>query len=119
MSNKFDDMVNSWIITKFIANDGRQQSYEGSNPFRYNEDADGFFNDITVLEADMGWECGCYSSWTRDDDFEVKALIKTKSRTVEFIYGTWREFPDFIQELDEYQNNLTCPYEQEDYESGW
>lgn len=119
MANKFDDMVNSWIVTKFISNEGRQVPYSGTPAHRYDGNVDGFFNDITVLEADMGWECGCYSSWTREDDFEITALLQTKTRTVQFVYGTWREYPDFIQELAEYKNNETCPYEREDYESDY
>lgn len=104
MSNQFDDLVNSWIISKFMEGDGRQQQYGNNNAYKYNYETDGSFNDITVTSADMGWDCGCYSSWTRDDTFEVTALLKTKGREVQFVYGTWLEFPDFIQELDEYKN---------------
>ena len=117
--SRFDEAVDQFIISKFMENDGRLQQFEQNNAYRYSYEADGGPSDIKVEQADMGWECGCYSSWTRDDDFEITALIKTKSRTVQFIYGTWRQFPEIITELGEYINNDTCPYEQEDYESGY
>lgn len=115
--SRFDDAVDEFIISKFMSNDGRLQMYETNNAYRYSYEADGRPSDIKVLQADMGWECGCYSSWTREDTFEITALIKTKSREVQFIYGTWSDFPDLITELDEYINNSTCYYESEEYNS--
>jgi hypothetical protein len=115
--SRFDDAVDEFIISKFMSNDGRLQMYETNNAYRYSYEADGGLSDIKVLQADMGWECACYSSWTRDDTFEITALIKTKSREVQFVYGTWRDFPDLITELDEYINNDACYYESEEYNS--
>lgn len=115
--SRFDDAVDEFIISKFMSNEGRLQRYHKDDIHNYNFEADGGPSDIAVIQADMGWECGCYSSWTRDDSFEITALIKTKSREVQFIYGTWAGFPDLITELDEYINNDTCYYDSEEYNS--
>lgn len=116
--SKFDKAVDDYIISKFMSNDGRLQGFEANNAYRYLYEADGSPSDITVIQADMGWDCGCYSSWTRDDSFEITALIKTKSREVQFVYGRWSEFPDIITELSEYINNNECYYESEEYRNG-
>lgn len=115
--SRFDDAVDEFIIAQFMANEGRLQRYRKEDVHNYNYQTDGGPSDITVLQADMGWECGCYSEFTRDDSFEITALIKTKSREVRFIYGTWRDFPDFITKLDEYMES-TCSYDEDD-ERGW
>src|ERR1041385_5913747 len=57
--------------------------------YYYKPELDGSSDDISVLKTDMGWVCGCYSDWTRDDNFIVRAEMKTLTRTVEFAYNTW------------------------------
>lgn len=100
-----DEQVNGWILEKF---------FESS---RYEPTIHGEHDDVTVVAADMGWDCGCYSSWTRDDDFRVTAKLATKGGNTEFTYGRWVDFPQFIEELDEYINR-TCYYESEEYRDG-
>src|ERR1041385_4659728 len=78
--------------------------------YYYKPELDGSSDDISVLKTDMGWGCGCYSDWTRDDNFIVRAEMKTLTRTVEFPYNTWWNMPDFLQELSEYIENEQCPY---------
>ncbi len=109
--SKYDEAVDSFIIDKFMARDNYRW---GGYQEEYNEEYDGVKSDITVIQADMGWDCGCYSSWTRDDTFEITALIKTKYREVKFVYAYWGDFPKLIEELDEYMEN-GCYYESEEY----
>lgn len=98
-----------------MTNDGQLQQYGKDDAHEYSFEVDGGPSDITVLQADMGWDCGCYSSWTRYDTFEITALIKTKSREVQFVYGYWGGFPAMIEELDEYVNNDSCYYKSDGY----
>ncbi|HEY6020049.1 MAG TPA: hypothetical protein VIY48_09150 [Candidatus Paceibacterota bacterium] len=107
--SRFDDAVDQFIVSRFVGNEGRFQYLDGEH--KYRPDEDGLPSEITVLQADMGWDCGCYSSYTRDDTFEITALIKTKSREIQFSYGNWGDFPSLITDLDEYINNYTCSVE--------
>ncbi|WP_328742925.1 hypothetical protein OG436_29480 [Streptomyces caniferus] len=91
-----DELVAGWLISKWI--ETAQYSYE----------THGSVSDLKVRTADADWECGCYSSWTREDDFIVKAVIETATGDVAFEYGRWGDFPRFIEELWEYQNNTVC-----------
>lgn len=111
--SRFDEAVDAFIIDKFMNNEGSYQYYN-TDQRAYNPEYDGDASDITVVSADMGWNCECYSEYTRDDMFEIMALIKTKYREVKFSYGTWGDFPEFIRKLDQYINN-DCYYEGE----GW
>jgi hypothetical protein len=97
-----DEHVNEWLKEKFL-----QSSH-------YYPATMGEPEDISVLEADMGWECGCYSEFTRDDTFVFRAKIRKGDGTVfEWSYGHWWDLPSFIEELDEYIND-SCPYSEED-----
>lgn len=100
MSSWLDEQVNTWIKQKFLNDSGQYNPIEHGEP-----------EEIKVLQVDMGWSCCCWSSWTRDDDFEVKAQFEGPNGTFEYTYGTWSDFPKFIQELDEYINNTECYYE--------
>ena len=109
--SRFDRAIDDFIVAKFVSDEGLNPSQE------YSPEVDGDQSDITVLQADMGWVCSCWSDWTRDDSFEITALVKTKGREVEFVYGTWGSLPYMIEELDEYCINDSCYYESEDYKS--
>lgn len=69
---------------------------------------------IRVLSVDMGWECGCWSEFTRNDQFEMVALLEGDKGQFTYRYGRWGDLPSFIEELDEYINGDTCPYEEDD-----
>lgn len=102
-----DELVNHWLISKWISDEGHASA-------RYDIGIHGSLNEVQVITADAGWECGCYSSWTRDDDFRLKAVFQTKSGEVTFDYGCWGDFPSFIEELTEYSEN-NCYYESDEY----
>lgn len=96
-----DELVNGWLLEKFV---------EGS----YDPETDGPTDDLRVVSADADWDCGCWSSYTREDTFEMTAQIQTAAGVVDFKYGQWGDFPQFIEDLEIYRVNSVCSYEQED-----
>lgn len=106
----FDVLVADWLKAKFLASGDWGYGYP-----EYDKNKHGEPSEISVTSADAGWDCYCYSSYTRDDQFELTAIIKTRAGNVEFRYGRWGDFPDFIEELDEYRNGNECYYESQEY----
>lgn len=99
-----DEKINAWLKEKFLG------SYD------YYPQTQGAPEYITVVKADAGWECGCYSEFTRSDSFVMTATLKgANGREFEWRYGRWGNLPDFIQELDEYLYGDNCPYLEDDY----
>lgn len=107
-----DELVAGWLISKWV--EESQQTYVRRGFVRYDTDVHGPVFALSVASADADWECGCWSSWTREDDFVTRAVIKTAGGDVEFEYGRWVDFPRFLEELDAYRNNTVCPYESEE-----
>lgn len=108
-----DLLVNDWLIGKWLSGDGEAE-------VRYNYDEHGPISAVRVISADAGWECGCYSSWTRDDDFRMNAVFQTQSgKQITFEYGRWGDFPSFIEELDAYRYNRECRIENRSNRYGW
>lgn len=110
-----DDQVNGWILEKFF-NAGTH--WLTGEPRGYDPARHGSKEAISVVTVDQGWECGCYSSWTRDDTYVLTATIATERGEYDFRYGTWGDFPSFLEELDEYINGNGCYYESEEYRDG-
>jgi hypothetical protein len=106
-----DDLVSSWLIDKWLERSSDPNNYQAF--VRYSVDEHGPREALSIVTADADWECGCYSSWTREDDFILQAKIMTASGAVDFEYGRWGDFPSFIEELDAYQRNTVCSYENE------
>jgi len=101
-----DEQVNGWMLEKFF------------DSSIYDPKVHGAPGDVSVITTDVGWICGCYSSWTRDDSFELTARLATRSGEVDFNYGYWADCPRFIEELYEYINGNDCYYESEEYLDG-
>lgn len=103
-----DELVEEWLLSKFF-----EEKYD---PVKH-----GPADPISVLQVDMDWECGCYSSWTRDDDFVVTAKMQGADGEFEYSYGYWGDFPEWLKELDAYRENNTCsiqnrePWEGDDW----
>lgn len=94
-----DELVNGWMLQKFVESG------------MWNEETHGPRDAIEVVSVDQGWDCGCYSSWTREDTYELNATLKGEKGEFTYRYGRWGDFPSFITELDQYINNTECPYE--------
>ncbi|HEY6021915.1 MAG TPA: hypothetical protein VIY48_19225 [Candidatus Paceibacterota bacterium] len=106
--NETDKLVNAWLKEKFLAGD----TWPRYSPVDHGEP-----DEIEVIKTDMGWDCGCYSDYTRDDMFELVGSLRTpEGVSVSVSYGRWGSLPRFIEELDAFKSNEVCPYEQEDYD---
>lgn len=99
---EIDDKVNEWMLEKFL----------GSS--KYDKAKHGTIKNLHVLSVDMGWECGCYSEWTREDTFELTARFTGDKGEFNWSYGYWADLPRFITELDDYINGRYCPYDEEE-----
>nr|WSW58482.1 hypothetical protein OG513_07740 [Streptomyces sp. NBC_00998] len=108
-----DDLVNSWLLSMWLGHSADESTY-GAPTVRYDRRIHGPVEDLRVITADAGWDCGCWSSWTREDSFQLTAQIHTSVGVVDFTYGRWYDFPRFIQELHEYRVNSACRYEDGD-----
>ena len=103
-----DELVKAWLKQRFL---------DGATRPSYSPVAHGEPDEIEVISTDMGWDCGCYSSWTRDDSFILTGTIKdADGDEVQIRYGRWGDFPRFIEELDAFKDNEACYYESEDYD---
>jgi hypothetical protein len=96
-----DELVNAWLLEKFL--------WSGD----YDKSKHGTIKSIKVVKVDMGWECECWSEWTRGDSFELTGEFTSSGGNFTWAYGRWGDLPQFIEELDEYQNNY-CTYDEQD-----
>lgn len=87
-----DDAVNAWILDRF------------KKSGKYVPDWHGPEDGLSVSRADAAWSCSCYSSWTRDDSYQIESVIGYWYGTKEMKYslGAWGDFPSFIHELSDY-----------------
>ena len=106
-----DERVNAWLLNKWIEESQNNRRWMRT---RYNPDAHGPAESLTVITADGDWECGCYSEFTRDDQFILTAKIQTAAGPITYEYGHYGQLPDFIDELSDDVDNDVCPYENED-----
>jgi hypothetical protein len=93
-----DDQVNAWLLDRFL--------WSGD----YDKSKHGTINSIEVVSVDMGWDCLCWSEWTRDDSFGLTGKFTSSGGDFTWTYGRWGDLPQFIEELDEYAENGTCRY---------
>lgn len=89
--NQFDDLVERWFLFEWTG-----KSSFGMSP-HYDPYLHGDAWNLEVVTMDGGWECGCYSEWTRDDQTTLTAKVSTRSGEIEVRYGKWRNFPDFVE----------------------
>ncbi|MGK5530870.1 hypothetical protein [Streptomyces sp. URMC 129] len=99
-----DAKVNAWLLKKYRAEARSRgwQAHLAACP-------------TTVVKvADMGWECDCYSDYTRDDRFTFTAKLRCEhGEEAGWSYGSWSNLPDFIDELGSYADS-DCPYREDD-----
>jgi len=94
-------MIEAWLLEKF---------FESGD---YDKAKHGAAKSIKVMLVDMGWECGCWSEWTREDSFEMVGKFVGERGGFTWKYGRWGDLPTFIEELDAYQDR-DCPYDEGD-----
>lgn len=106
----YDALVNAWLLDKFLTGDAW-----GS--VKYDPELYGPREGVSVLSADVSWECGCYSEYTRDDEFNLVAKIRVwnvdgySPSEIEFRYGGWYDMPDFFEQLDAFRETWNCSIE--------
>ncbi|GAB1326951.1 hypothetical protein [Streptomyces sennicomposti] len=105
-----DALVNDWLISKWLE---ESQGYHGRGFVAYDAAVHGPASGLRVRMADADWECGCWSEYTRDDTFVMKAVIETAAGVVDFEYGVWFDIPSFIEELDAYRESR-CRYNEDE-----
>jgi hypothetical protein len=73
--------------------------------------------DATVKPLSHGWECSCYSEYTRDDDWVYECTISCSHDSVDYrakAYDSWGGLPEILKELIEMDENY-CYYESDEY----
>ena len=105
-----DALVNAWILDKFLR--GNIWGYPAYDPKVHGPE-----EGVSVLSADTSWECGCYSEYTRDDDFTLVGKIQVWNvngyppTEINYRYGGWYDMPDFFEELDTFRDTWECSVE--------
>ena len=103
-----NDLVNEFLIEKFRK--------EAKQRFRFGMGKDDEFpgydkekhlsrcETLSVQNVECGWECVCYSCYTRDDAFEMTAHVGCECGVeMRWVYGYMYDLPSFIEELDGYK----------------
>lgn len=99
-----DRRVEAWLLDKFLQSG------------QYDKSRHGTIKSIRVIKVDMGWDCGCWSEFTRDDRFELTGQFASNAGRFTWTYGHWSDLPQFIEELDAYQFGSYCPYAKDEYD---
>lgn len=106
----FDVLTQNWVLNKFL------------NSWQYNEAEHGGLGDMMILNLDSGWECECYSEYTRNDQYALVATIRTKAGEIEYRYGTWGDLPSMLQELmnmEDLADECSIEREEREEEDSW
>lgn len=101
-----DQLINEWGLLKYRE---RFEIYRDSTHLVVCDTAE-------AKAISAGWECGCYSSVTREDSFQITFEISCNcGYSYEYTpyEGEW-SMPTVIRELAEYQEN-NCYYESDEY----
>lgn len=100
-----DDRVNAWLLERWLS--GKSDMWPA-----YNRELHGNPDGIQLVSSDAGWECDCYSEYTRDDREILYATFLTARGSVYVRYGSWVELPRLLEELVDYGES-ECVYDQE------
>lgn len=107
-----DELVEVWALGEYKS---KYRYYDNIDYFhKYNH----LINCPTVKATPVsaGWECCCYSEYTRDDGFETTFTISCACGVEDHFRrtgGDW-DLPEIIRQMSEYSYNLECPYWEED-----
>lgn len=101
-----DDRVNAWLLDRWVS--GSREMHP-----TYKRWMHGKPERIEVISSDAGWDCGCYSEFTRDDRETLYATFRTAKGDIEVEYGSWGDLPRHLEELVDYGES-DCVYDEED-----
>lgn len=102
-----DELINDYGYSWFVAHFSRYSS-------EYFEKHTHLIKCGTakVSHSDRYWNCGCYSSWTRDDnfviDFHIRCECDVEVNWSPWVYAEDFDLPSILGDLYEYQNNTVC-----------
>lgn len=66
--------------------------------------------ELSVRSPGHGWECQCYSDYTRDDIWQIRAEIHCPHGVVfDFVYNSPEDLPATLEELEELDDQA-CRY---------
>jgi hypothetical protein len=107
-----DELIAQWSFAEFCKKFKYPTSYGVNNEIWHLVECG---TTISTVKT-MGWECGCYSEYTREDYFDMYFDITCEcgmkyELNIHENYG----LPGFIEKLDAFQNNDECYYWDEDY----
>ncbi|HEY6020856.1 MAG TPA: hypothetical protein VIY48_13440 [Candidatus Paceibacterota bacterium] len=93
-----DELVNKWFIERWTAGAGNM-----TGPC-YDEKKHGPVAELQVITMDAGWDCYCYSEYTRDDVEVLTATVGTKSGDFNIRYGVYGSLPSILEDLIDFGN---------------
>lgn len=102
-----DKLISGWALSKFWAESFPEPGYEKERHLQ-------ICPTVTAVPMEMGWDCCCYSEYTRDDSFFTMFKIACGCDVIYsysfYNYNTEWDLPEIIRELDEYRSNVSCQY---------
>lgn len=108
--NSADDLLVVWALDKFKEK-FRKYAYDRNNhPYNHLVDC----ATTTATAITVGWECRCYSEYTRDDGFETSFMISCDcgvTHPFDWEVNEW-DLPTVLREMAEYEE-LDCIYDEE------
>lgn len=127
--NDADELVSKWALEKFKKRALHQYDYYNDHAFKMGQpkwwqqmvqDRHIALCPSARFEAlQHGWYCGCYSSYTRDDEWYVEGTIKCDHHDTVYRISA-REYdeglPGMIKELIQ-TDEQDCVYESDEYNS--
>lgn len=97
-----DRMVEAWLLCEFRL-------------IRPDHHLSSCLTAYATLQPETGWDCGCYSDYTRDDIFSLAYTVACEHGEIEKNYKTppYKSPTDIYEKLDAFMENEDCPYEGE------
>lgn len=122
MSNA-DDLANRWAWNKWRQNEAQYWRWYGNLPSVWNRDKLDRAHHIAncpsghAVTTEHGWECACYSEYTRDDEWYVHVDVICDHDRINgerVSANQWySDLPDVINQMIE-MDELDCEYEDEE-----
>lgn len=93
-----DDLVAAWLLAKF-----RERNYTHLSKCP----------EVVVRVAAHGWDCGCYSEYTRDDFWSISAALSCPhGAQAAFATDSSYDLPDILEQLKDLDEaSFECPFD--------
>lgn len=110
-----DELVSQWVVSDFRRRSEYQHLY---GPYVSNDEEHlSRCIDLTFTSHSHEWECGCYSTYTRDDSWSIRGTISCPHGTSIPYWTTASEWdsglPGVIKEMIDLDGqDFTCPVDE-------